>query len=102
MALKQNIGRFILSTTVLSFIGYIYIFELTPIKIISYENEDQHHSISSGKAKQGDCLYTQKSRQERIQQYCSQSPVSLLQIKPLKDLDNIKLCVCNKDECILL
>ena len=97
MAIKQNIGRFVLSTTVLSFIVYIYIFELTPIKIISYENKNQHHSISSGYANQDNCLHTQKSRQERIQQYCSQNPVSLLQIKTLKDLVNIKFYVRNKD-----
>ena len=93
MAIKQNIGRFVLSTTILSFIVYIYIFELTPIKIISYENKNQHHSISSGYANQDNCLHTQKSRQERIQQYCSQNPVSLLQIKTLKDLVNIKFYV---------
>ena len=94
MAIKQNIGRFVLSTTILSLIVYIYIFELTPTKIISYENKNQHHSISSGYANQGNCLHTQKSRKERIQQYCSQKPVSLTQIKTLKDLDNIKLYIC--------
>ena len=93
MAIKQNIGRFVLSTTILSFIVYIHIFELTSIKIISYENKNQHHSISSGYANQDNCLHTQKFRQERIQQYCSQNPVSLLQIKTLKDLVNIKFYV---------
>ena len=96
MAIKQNIGRFVLSTTILLFIVYIYIFELTPIKIISYENKNQPHGISSGYTNQGNCLHTQKSRKERIQQYCSQNPVSLLQIKTLKDLVNI-ICTYNKD-----
>ena len=101
MAIKQNIGRFVLSTTILSLIVYIYIFELTPTKIISYENKNQHHSISSGYANQGNCLHIQKSRKERIQQYCSQNPVGLLRIKTLKDLDNINfLYLCNKDVCI--
>ena len=92
--MKQNIGRFVLSTTILLFIVYMYISELTPIKIISYENKKQPHGISSGYTNQGNCLHTQKSRKERIQQYCSQNPVSLIQIKTLKNLDsNIYICV---------